>query len=227
VPNPRRSKRDKDSEPEILALSPDQVCRLTGLTPRQLRYWDDTEFFSPEFREEARRSPLARVYSFRDVVGLRALAVLRKVHRVPLQRLRKVGAVLRTLYDEPWSTLTFYVVGRDVYYQDEHDAAIKRADETGQTIMPFALDRVERDVRAALAELRRRKPAQIGRIDRHRHVAENRPVLAGTRVPTVAVWEFFVAGHPVEAILRQYPQLTERDVRAAVDFEEERRKRAS
>ena len=57
----------------LLGFSADQASRLTGLSSRQLRYWDETEFFSPAFREEIERAPWWRVYSFRDIVGLRAL----------------------------------------------------------------------------------------------------------------------------------------------------------
>lgn len=100
---------------DVLAFSPEQVCRLTGLTDRQLRYWDETEFFAPAYREEVRRSPYARVYSFRDVVGLRALALLRNKHGIPLQQLRKVSKKLGQSYADPWSTLTFYIVGKRVF----------------------------------------------------------------------------------------------------------------
>jgi len=55
----------------ILAFSADDVCRVTGLSQRQLAYWDKTGFFAPEFASPKER-PFARVYSFRDVVGLRS-----------------------------------------------------------------------------------------------------------------------------------------------------------
>jgi uncharacterized protein (DUF433 family) len=171
-----------------------------------------------------RRSPYARVYTFLDVVGLRALAALRKEHKIPLQQLRKVGAELRRRFDEPWSRLTFYVVGRQLFYQESE--AIHRADETGQTVMPFELTQVESDVRARMQDLRRRTARQIGHISRNRYVAANQPVLAGTRIPTDAVWEFHAAGYPTESILRQYPQLTPADVHAALAFERRRRAQA-
>jgi uncharacterized protein (DUF433 family) len=212
---------------EAGAFSPEQVSRLTGLSDRQLRYWDDTEFFSPAFREGVRRSPYARVYAFRDVVGLRVLAVLRNTYKVPLQTLRKVGAYLRERFDEPWSLLTFYVVGKQVYYQDQKDQAIKRADETGQTVMDVHVARVESDVRARLRELRQRAPEQVGTIERNRYIADNQYVIGGTRIPTRAIWEFDQAGYSVNGILRQYPHLKPEDVRAAIDFERGRRQRAS
>jgi uncharacterized protein (DUF433 family) len=209
---------------EVLAFSPEQVCRLTGLTDRQLRYWEDTGFLAPAFRDEVRRSPYARVYSFRDVVALRALAMLRNTHRIPLQQLRKVGKELRKRYDEPWSALTFYLVGKQVFYQEGE--AIKRADETGQAVMPFELTRVERDVQAALKRLRERAPEQIGRIDRNRYIADDQYTIAGTRIPTQAIWEFHAAGYSDQEIRRQYPHLAPEDVRAAIDFERERRRKA-
>jgi uncharacterized protein (DUF433 family) len=212
---------------EVAAFSPEQVCRLTGLSDRQLRYWDDTEFFSPTFRRHVKRSPYARVYSFRDVVGLRVLAVLRNSHKIPLQTLRKAGAYLREHYDEPWSTLTFYVVGKHLFYRDQHGEAIKRADETGQTLMAVEVARVESDIRARLPELRRRSVEQIGQIDRNRYLADNQYVIAGTRIPTQAIWEFHEAGYADDEILREYSHLTPDDVRAAIDFERHRRQRAS
>jgi len=64
------------SQPSILAFSQRQVGRLTGLAERQLRYWDDTGLVSPQYATENRRRPYSRVYSYRDVVGLSALALL-------------------------------------------------------------------------------------------------------------------------------------------------------
>lgn len=92
--------------------------------------------------------------------------------------------------------------------------------------MPFELTRVEHEVRAELKRLRERGAEQIGRIDRNRYIADNQYTLAGTRIPTEAIWEFHEDGYPVDEILRQSPQLTVEDVRAAVDFEQRQRQKA-
>jgi len=147
---------------------------------------------------------------------------MRKIYHVPLQELRKVGAILSELYDAPWSQLTFYIVGKAVYYQEDRDAAVRRARPGHQQIMEFDLARVEGDVRRALDALRRRTSQQIGRVTKHRYVAGNQPVLAGTRVPTLAIWEFHAAGYSREAIVKEYPQLTLKDVDAAIAFEKDR-----
>ena len=78
-----------------MKLSSDEhVQKLTGLTKRQLRYWDETGFFKPSFVEENPRLPFSRFYSFKDVVALRTLQLLRVQNNVPLQHLRKVAEKL-------------------------------------------------------------------------------------------------------------------------------------
>lgn len=210
---------------DVLGFSAEQVSHLTGLTNRRLRYWDATEFFTPAFHEDARRSPWARVYSFRDVVGLRAIAEMRQRFAIPLQHLRKVGAELRARYEEPWSQVTFFVVGKRVFFQDAESEAIAVANHTQQLVMPFELVRVEGDVRRRIEDVRRRTSDQFGRVVRHRYVAENRPILEGTRIPASAIWEFREAGFDDADILREYPQLSAEDVEAAWAFEAKRRKK--
>lgn len=69
--------RSMDEGQVVKILSAEQVCQLTGLSARQLGYWDQTGFFSPTFVGPS-RGAYNRVYSYRDVVGLRAIAVMRK-----------------------------------------------------------------------------------------------------------------------------------------------------
>lgn len=210
---------------EILAFSAWQVCRLTGITARQLSYWDSTDFFSPTYAEDSRRSPFARVYSFRDVVGLRALAQMRKRHRIPLQHLRQVGAYLTERYDEPWSRLTFYIVERRVFYEERQ--AVRSADQRGQSVLPFAMRRVLGEVQRETDRMQARSSGDIGRITRNRYVAENRSVLAGTRVPTGAISNFHQAGYADDQILREYPRLTKDDIHAAIEFEANQRTKSA
>ena len=88
---------------EIIAFSASQASRLTRLSLRQLRYWDNTRFFRPSLAEDLPHSRFARVYAFKDIVGLRALSQMRKAHGIPLQQLRQVGSYLarQTAIDFP------------------------------------------------------------------------------------------------------------------------------
>jgi DNA-binding transcriptional MerR regulator len=93
----------------IAAFSEEQVQRMTGLTTGRLRYWAKTDFFKPSFAEENQRLPYSRFYSFKDVVALRTLEMLRVQNRVPLQQLRAVAERLAHLKDDLWATTTLFV----------------------------------------------------------------------------------------------------------------------
>lgn len=193
---------------EIL-FTEDQVVRLTGLSRRQLRYWEKTRFFAPTFSAGS-----GGFFSFRDVVGLRTIATLRK--KVPLQELRKVGAWLKRYGDEPWSRLRFYLAGRKVYVRvpgEPHPVSAR-----GQSATEYAMQEIARETRARVEESRQRPSDTIGQID-----SRKRPVIRGTRVSTEAVWTLAKEGASEGAIREAFPHLTGEDVRAALEYERKRR----
>ena len=49
----------------------EQVCELCGISPKELKYWDKAGFLKPRYVEGVKR-PSNRLFSFRDVVNLRA-----------------------------------------------------------------------------------------------------------------------------------------------------------
>ena len=102
----------------IAAFSDEQVERLTSLTKAQLRYWDRTGFFAPKFANENRRRAYSRLYSFKDIVALRTISVLRNQYSVPLQHLRKVAKKLSHLADDLWTTTTLYVLNKKVVFHE-------------------------------------------------------------------------------------------------------------
>ena len=63
-----------------------------------------------------------------------------------------------------------------------------------------------------------RNQDEIGKIAKHRFVASNLPVVAGTRVPVTAIQSFAKAGYSAEKILFEYPSLTIGDIEAAIKF---------
>jgi uncharacterized protein (DUF433 family) len=216
-----RSSPSDPAQQEVLAFSADQVRKLTGLTVRQLRYWDHTEFFSPEHAPGYRSGAFTRIYSFRDVVGLSAIATLRNEHQFPLQKLRLVGAYLKRFHDTPWASLALYVAGREILFREpgrpEPYTSTSSPDQV--VFSTIELQEVARNVQSRAERLRRRQEDQVGQVERRRHVVRNLPVLAGTRVPTSAIWNLRAAGYTTEQILREYPRLQPPDVTAAVEFE--------
>lgn len=214
----------KNEAPEgPMAFTAEQAAQLSGLSVRRLSYWDRTGFFSPRYRTAAPGNPYARIYSFRDVVGLRTISLLRSKHDIPLQHLRKLAQWFHGKYDAPWSELRFYVAGRQLFFDEPGTGQLVAARPQGQTAMRFDVEAVVQEVRDAARRMRERTPDEIGRIERHRYTLRNKPRLAGTRIPTAAVWEFHEAGYSAQDIIREFPRLTREDVQAAVQFEREQR----
>ena len=206
------------AEVVISLFSPEQVRRLTGLSARQLGYWDRTGFFQPALPgEEGER--FGRVYSFQDLVGLRVIALMRQ--RVPLQELRRVGAWLSEHRDS-WSGRQFWVRGKRVYWDDEVGIRVGTRQPT-QAEMRIEMDAVTQDMREAVAALRKRDPAQVGQVERRRYIVGHEPIIAGTRIPTRAIWQLHKAGYSRAAIRAEFQQLTDRDIDAALDSEKQRR----
>ena len=203
----------------IVAFSAQDVSRLTGLSLRQLALWDRDGFFVPRYANEDRRLPYSRVYDFRDVVGLRTLALLRNKYNVSRQQLVKINDWLKQHHETPWSSLRFYVGGGKVYFDDPETGGHMVGFKPGQTAFAFEMDEVERTMSDAAERLKERTPEQIGRVVRNRHVLRNQPVLDGTRVPTAAVWNYHEDGYDTAAILRAYPRLTADDIDAALTYE--------
>jgi DNA-binding transcriptional MerR regulator len=209
---------------EFLAYTPDQVCTLTGLTRHQLRYWDDTDFFSPEQEDPASRF-YGKLYSFRDLVGLRAIALLRT--QVSLQELRRLGEWLMQRFDSPWSSIKFWVVGSEVVFKDPLTGAALSTRPLGQRTWTYELYEIATSMREATSESMQRGESEVGKISQHRYTVRNAHVLAGTRIPTKAVWNLHDAGYSVDRIIQEYPRLSAADVETALDFEASKRKRES
>lgn len=211
---------------EILAFSAHQVSRLTDLSLGQLRYWDRTHFFSPEYASGYRRGAFTRVYSFRDLVGLYTISVFRKEHRFTLQELRRVAGYLHRFHTTPWSALAFYLSSRDVFFRDpDNPDSFVGARPLSQAPMSILeMERIVNEVAEKARKLRQRGNREVGRVERNRYVVHNAHVLAGTRVPTRAVWNLHRAGYDTSEIIREFPRLKGVDVQAAINFESRRRR---
>ena len=200
------------------AFSEDHTSRLTGITPSQLRYWDRVGFYRPSYAEENRRIAFSRIYSFKDIVALRVLHVLRNQYRVSLQHLREVSDKLSHLAEERWTGTKLYVLNRRVIWI-EPGTDLPQELASGQYVVPtmmisYVVDETRRDV----VNFSARDPTKFGLVERSRFISHNEPVIAGTRIPVGAIKRFSKAGYGTEQILAEYPGLTPEDVRAALEY---------
>ena len=194
----------------VLALSADHIVRLSGLTHRQLAYWDSIGFFKPEYAAENRRAPNSRIYSFQDAVGLRTISVLLNGYGVSLPHLKDVAAKLTAYTTRPWSQLKLRVWNRRVQIEEPETGAIRDALQGQYVLLPI-ID-VIHQVEEGIEQLKTRDPLTIGKIERNRYISHNKPVISGTRVPVETIFEYIEDGYSVDDILTNFPSLTPTDI---------------
>lgn len=207
-----------DSRNVIAAFTEDHVSRLTGISKRQLRSWDADSFFVPSMAYGDRSRPYSRLYSFRDVVSLKVLNELRNGSKVPLSHLKEVKEKLAHLGDDMWSKTTLYVLKKRVVF-DNPETQEREEVVSGQGVLQIPLRVVTGNMQERVKALSRRDDAVVGKFDQRRGVAHNQLVFAGTRIPVRSVKAFADAGYSVSQIKKEYPTLTEGDIRAAIDFD--------
>ncbi|MGH7907567.1 MAG: DUF433 domain-containing protein [Candidatus Binataceae bacterium] len=199
-------------------FSAKQVCRLAKISDTQLRYWYKTNVFRPQILD-GDHGPFRRVYSFRDVVGLRTISTLRKTYSADLRDLREVEKRLKNTPDADWSNVVFYI-GQDghIYFKEPGTGATVSVSPIGQTSL-FQMRRIIQSVEEQLALMNKRTKEQIGKVSQSRHILRNASVVAGTRIPTSAIYDLHKEGFSFSQIIADYPRLSEKDVRAVVEFE--------
>jgi len=209
----------------LLAFTLEHASRATGIPEHRIRYWDNTNVLNPSLVDDDRGGAFSRIYSFRDLVGLRTIGELRDHFGLSLQALRTVAQRLQAHTKTPWSELRFYVRGRQLFFRDPESSLFLSALQPQQVALVETLDlaRVAIDTERRARRLVERMPSDIGQLDQDRYVARNRTVIAGTRIPTTAIWEFSEAGYDEAAILKEYPRLTPADIAAALSHERMRR----
>jgi len=210
------------ADPQLVAFfSAREVSALTGLSLYRLRRWSQSGIFRPGNRRFDQDAPVA-LYDFRDLVGLRALS--RFSARLPIERLLEIGGYLSRYADRPWSQLKFHVSGTEVMFIHP-DGKLTSTWPPGQLANAewVNLSDVAEQAKRDALKLRQRAPGILGTVVSAKNIQGNQPTIAGTRIPTEAIWSFHRGGYDIPKILAEYPSLTAEDVKAAIEFEVKRR----
>jgi DNA-binding transcriptional MerR regulator len=130
-----------------------EVCRIVGITYRQLDYWARTGLVRPSIHE-AQGSGSQREYSFQD------LATLKLIKRmldsgVNLQQIRKAMSTLKEL-KEPALGTTLVSDGSRIYSVESPEAVIDLLAK-GQGVFAIAVDKVWTDLEGSLAKASTKK----------------------------------------------------------------------
>jgi DNA-binding transcriptional MerR regulator len=115
------------------------VCKLVGISYRQLDYWARTGLVTPSVRE-AGGSGTQRLYSFRDLVQLRVIKKLLDTG-VSLQKVRRAVVYMRDHMGTQPATMTLASDGNRIYACQSEDEIIDLV-KRGQGVFAIALDKV-------------------------------------------------------------------------------------
>jgi DNA-binding transcriptional MerR regulator len=140
----------------VEAFTAHQASRLTGCTPRQLRYWDQVGLVRPSVQGTRGRPGVPRLYSFRDLVSLRVVKSLLD-GGMSLQRVRRAYEFLRRQahLEEHLSQVKLITDGVSIFKVARRRGEIIDALREGQMAFFVAIDSIVRSVEADVHGFRR------------------------------------------------------------------------
>jgi DNA-binding transcriptional MerR regulator len=124
-----------------------EVCRVVGISYRQLDYWARTELVTPSIRE-AGGSGTQRLYSFQDLILLKLIKSLLDAG-VSLQQIRKAIEYLRENESNELIGITLMSDGHTIYACSS-PGEIMDLLKRGQGVFGIALDAVRSDLEDTL-----------------------------------------------------------------------------
>lgn len=132
-----------------------QATRLTGCTPRQLRYWDQIGLVKPSVQGTGGRPGVPRLYSFRDLVALKVVKSLLD-GGISLQRVRRAWDFLnrRAGLDKHLSEVKLVTDGVSVFKLVRRQGEILDALREGQMAFFVAIDEIARSVEGGVTQFR-------------------------------------------------------------------------
>lgn len=199
-----------------------RILRPQGATVNKIKYWLNKGLLGEPIRWGSRGKP--HLLSFEQLLKVRTIQQLRN-SGFPLQRItpaiRKLSSyVFDHLFGEEWYELTFFHSGKSgVGVMDSRGAAIEV--ETGQWIMPEALEELSEFLRKTREDWVRREVDIVGfpRLASNARILGGAPIIRGTRIETSFV-AYMVDSLGADDVLELYPRLDEEALEQAADFED-------
>jgi uncharacterized protein (DUF433 family)/DNA-binding transcriptional MerR regulator len=198
-----------------VSYEPKMAAALSGATPRQLAYWRRESGAGGPVLVPELSSSRPILYSFRDVLALRACVQLRQ--KVSLQKIRRaVDALREGLGAREHLSSYRLVAGPDTVYLADHDHAVDLLKRPGNVVIREMVD-----VLAPFYVEGRHIPDLLQprpHIAIDPDVRGGEPVVEGTRIPAAEVAALVRDGVAPEDVGEFFPGMSATAVRDAVDF---------
>lgn len=138
------------------------VSGITGLSIRQIDYWDRTHFIKPSVRE-ATGYGSARIYSFEDLIQLKVAKSLLD-NGISLQRIRKSVWYLRKTMpsvERPLSDLKFLTDGETIFVLTKDSKVIIDTLKNGQVVFSVQLGKIIDELKGEIKALDNRRKYEV------------------------------------------------------------------
>ncbi|MHB8439053.1 MAG: MerR family transcriptional regulator [Acidimicrobiales bacterium] len=160
---------DRSAANDVGGFRGPQVCKLIGITYRQLDYWARTGLMRPSIAD-ARGSGTQRLYSYTDVLELKVIKQLLDAG-TSLQRARRAVECLREGLGGELSSANLVLVGSNSVLA-RSDGEVVDLLKGGQGVMNIVpLSGVVEELDAAIVQLRRKVTAEPVTVDAGRAAA--------------------------------------------------------
>lgn len=145
-----------------MAFNTKTVSNITGLTNRQVDYWDRTHFIKPSLKE-ASGYGTARLYSFNDLVQLKVAKTLID-KGVSLQKIRKAITWLKKNFPEvekPLAQMKFLTDGETIFVLAKEKNVILDVLSKGQLIMAIAIGEIIEELKGEVEKITQERKYQV------------------------------------------------------------------
>src|SRR3990170_8040605 len=145
-----------------MAFNTKTVCSITGLTNRQVDYWDRTHFIKPSLKE-ASGYGTARLYSFPDLVSLKVAKTLID-KGISLQKIRKAITYLKKNFpdiEKPLAQIKFLTDGEKIFVLTDDGKKILDVLSHGQLVFAIALGEIIESLKGDVAKIEHAKKYKV------------------------------------------------------------------
>lgn len=145
-----------------MAINSKTVCKLVGITQRQIDYWDRVHFIKPSVREASGHGSM-RLYSFVDLVQLRVAKMLIG-EGISLQKIRKSITYLKKHFPDttkPLSEMRFITDGKTLFILTENKKAILDTLSKGQLVMTIAVGQIIEELKGDVKKIDQKRKYKV------------------------------------------------------------------
>ncbi len=138
------------------------VSALTGLTQRQIDYWDRTHFVKPSLKEASGYGS-GRLYSFADLVQLKVAKAL-KDKGISLQKIRRSINYIKKNFpniEKPLSEMRFLTDGETIFVLTKNNNAILDTLAKGQLVFSLKLGEIIENLKGEVKSLIQDRPYKV------------------------------------------------------------------